>query len=179
MRLKSMLAGLGLTLAMGVPIAAAQDMFPGWVAGAASDATMAAGRRFDCTGASCPSDGLACLHAVAPKGEGRIVPTSDLLRPRGMPWKDIEGWMSTKLARLDPRLASDPRVKPGAWTVTEAAHLSDDKTYVAKRYTAGALSVPMALWMEQGAMNVLVCKTASGAEDVAGRSVGELVKGLM
>ena len=172
MRVLLMALGLGLTPA------AAQDMFPGWTAGPQADATMAVGRRFDCTGQICPAGGLACLYATAPKGEGRIVPTSDLLRPKGMPWKDIEAWTSAKLALLDPALAADPRAKPASWTVTEPAHLSLDETHVVKRYTSGTLSVPMALRMNQGAMNVIICKAEAGDEVAAERRIRGLVGDL-
>ena len=167
-----------MAIGLGLMPAAAQDMFPGWTAGPQADATMAAGRRFDCTGQICPTGGLACLYATAPKGEGRIVPTTDLLRPKGMPWKEIEAWTSAKLARLDPALAQDPRVNPAGWTITDPAHLALDETHVVKRYTSGTLSVPMALWMNQGAMNIIICKAEAGDEVAVERRIRGLVGDL-
>lgn len=167
-----------VTLAVGIWPAAAQDLFPGWTAGPAADATMAVGRRFDCSGALCPPGGLACLYATAPKGEGRIVPTKDLLRPKGMPWKEIEAWIGGKLVLLDPSLSGDPRVSPANWTVTAPAHLALDESHVVKRYTSGMLAVPMALWMKEGAMNVIICKAASGDEVSAERRIRGLVGDL-
>ena len=167
-----------IALALGLMPAAAQDMFPGWTAGPQADATMAVGRRFDCTSQLCPASGLVCLYASAPKGDGRVVPTSDLVRPRGMPWKEIETWTATKLALLDPALATDPRTDPAKWTVAEPVRLALDKSHVFKRYASDTLSVPMALWMKEGAMNVVVCKAAAGDDVAAERSIRGLVGDL-
>ena len=151
----------GLALMLMLSPALSQEIIPGWTSGPPADATMDKGRRFDCAGTACPPEGLACLHAAAPHTSGRIVPTSDLLRPKGMPWKEIEAWLGQKLVMLKPDLAGT--VTPKTWTVTEPATLSSSRTYVEKRYDAGtAGEVPIALWMDKGAMNVVVCTTAAG-----------------
>jgi hypothetical protein len=159
--------GLAVLLMLSaVPVlpAAAQEIIPGWTSGPPGDATMDKGRRFDCAGIACPPQGLSCLHAAAPHTKGqRVVPTSDLLRPKGMPWKEIEAWLAQKLVMLKPDLAGT--VDPKTWTVREKAKLSADRKYVDKRYDAGSAGeLPLALWMDEGAMNVVVCTTvADGA----------------
>ncbi|WP_223999655.1 hypothetical protein [Aureimonas sp. SA4125] len=159
---------LGLTLALMLSPANAQEIIPGWTSGPPADATMDKGRRFDCAGTACPPEGLSCLHAAAPHMQGkRVVPTSDLLRRKGMPWKEIEAWLGQKLVMLKPDLAG--KVTPKTWTIAEAAKLAADRKYVEKRYDTGAAGeVPLALWMEKGAMNVVVCTTAAdGAARIA------------
>jgi hypothetical protein len=154
----------GLVLMLMLSPAMAQEIIPGWTSGPPGDATMDKGRRFDCAGMACPPQGLSCLHAAAPHAKGqRVVPTSDLLRPKGMPWKEIEAWLGQKLVMLKPDLAGS--ISPKNWTVSEPVRLSSSRTYVEKRYdTGGAGEVPLALWMDKGAMNVVVCTTvADGA----------------
>lgn len=157
-----------------------QELFPGWTAGPAADATMDKGRRFDCTGPACPPGGLACLHAATPAGDKlwREVPTRDLARPKGMPWKEIEGWLAAKLLALQPDLAATPAADATTWTVADPARLAGGEAFVAKRYAAPGASVPTAFWMEAGRLNVLVCAAAQ-AEAGAARVGVERLVGMM
>lgn len=166
--------------------ALAEDAFFGWTAGAEANATMEAGRRFDCTGGGCPPAGLACLHARTPVAApgARRMRQEDLTRPNAMPWKPIEAWMKTKVALLKPEVAGDPLVLSGGWSLAELTHVETlaGKPVVRRRYafraTAGSHVVPAAFWVADQRMNILLCVVGEDAAKLAESRIAELVAAL-
>ena len=173
-------------IAVGTAPALAEDAFPGWAAGPEADATMEAGRRFDCAGGACPPGGLACLQARTPVAApgARRMRQEDLTRPNAMPWKPIEAWMKTKVALLKPEVTGDPLVLSGGWSLTEPTHVETlaGQPVVRRRYafraTADSYVVPAAFWVADERMNILLCVVGEDAAKLSETGIAELVAAL-